>query len=56
LEAGGDPELETEGLIEMVVDFSGGKQGRGMMASEVIGTRSCKAGPSVLYPSKKNLH
>lgn len=26
--AGGDPELETEALIEMMVDFTGGGQGR----------------------------
>ena len=56
MEAGGDPELETEGLIEMVVDFTGGKQSSGVMASEMIGTRSCEAAPSILHPSKKNLH
>ena len=55
--AGGDPELETEALIEMVVDFTGEGQGRGMMALEMVGTQGCKAGPSpVLCPSKKNLH
>lgn len=43
--AGGDPELETEALIEMMVDFTGGGQGRGMMALEMVRTRGCKAGP-----------
>lgn len=57
IQAGGDLALETEALIEMVVDFTGGGQGRGMMALEMVGTRGCKVGLSpVLCPSKKNLH
>ena len=53
----GDLGLETEVLIEMVIDFTKGKRGRGVMTSGLIGTQGCKGGSSpVLCPQKKNLH